>query len=300
METTTTVPPPRDYQPKPFLVQPQSCFSLHICPTASSSIRQPPGPTPAILAAVSCQRWGCPHCARAKISRLAAQTVLAAPNRLLTLTIDPSWYESPRAAFEKTAKLVPELIRKLRLRFGSIEYLRVTEVTKKGWPHYHLLVRSSYLPHIVVKSLWEKMTRAHIVDLRQVTKSFSAYYYLVKYLSKMHRLDWTERHLSTSKDFFPPKQPQPKRQGIVGKPQFLHIHPIAYLAEWYRGQTITQIGATQWSLDQPTSFCNLTPDEFTNWGLDPITTQLDHQLNPEPLVEDPDQQPLTESRRHEF
>jgi hypothetical protein len=112
------------------------------------------------------------------------------------------------------------------VKYGEVEYLRVTEVTKKGWPHYHLLLRSGFLPHKVVKTLWAELTGATIVDLRQVKKSFSAYQYLVKYLSKLHRLEWTERHVSVSKNFAPKVEWAPDNPiELAPRPHFATVAP---------------------------------------------------------------------------
>jgi hypothetical protein len=201
------------------------------------------------LIGITCKTWSCSFCSRMKIRRLAALTKLAGPNRLLTLTVNPKLYSSPRQAFEATASFVPELMKVLRKRFGEVEYLRVTEVTKNGFPHYHLLLRSAFIPQPVVKKEWEKLTRATIVDLRQVKESFGAYSYLVKYLTKMHKLEWTERHVSYSRSFFQKESMKPlPPAGYVNMTRD-PLHPYAYLARWYEGLPVQQIGPHHWLLN---------------------------------------------------
>jgi hypothetical protein len=195
--------------------------------------------------------------------------MLANPNRLLTLTIDPKKYNAPRDAFEHTAPLVPELIRLLRKRFGELEYLRVTEVTKAGWPHYHLLLRSKYIPQPVVKAAWSALTGAMIVDLRQVQKSFSAFTYLVKYLTKLHKLDWTERHVSYSRSFFPTECKEERKKSNLIKIERINDHPYTYLAKWYPGQILTQVRQAAWLLDRP---ANETESPVDNLAIGVATT----------------------------
>ncbi len=165
----------------------------------------------------------------------------AKPNRLLTLTINPALYVVPREAFDATRKEVPILIRRLRKQFGEIEYLRVTEITKAGWPHYHLLVRSGLLPHSVVKKHWFEMTGASIVDLRQVKQSFQAYQYLVKYLSKLHDLGWTERHVSMSKKFAEKTDWKPADPYDVVEEKFHSFHPALFIAERFQGCRVRRL-----------------------------------------------------------
>ena len=200
---------------------------------------------------VPCNQWGCRQCAGHKISQLSFRTNEAKPNRLLTLTIDPSKWENPRASFDGTRRQVPELVRRLRLKFDAVEYLRVTELTTKGWPHYHMLIRSGYLPHALVRRYWMELTGASIVDLRPVKNRFQCYTYLVKYLSKMHNLGWTNRHVSTSKKFFPPAKEQPKDPYKLKNKTFIQQRPGNYLYEMYRGATLVQLAPHVYGLQRP-------------------------------------------------
>ena len=205
---------------------------------------------------VPCNQWSCKQCSCHKIKALAARTNEAKPNRLLTLTIDPSLWENPRASFDGTRRQVPELFRRLRLKFGEVQYLRVTELTAKGWPHYHLLVRSPYIPHSVVKLFWSELTGATIVDLRQVKSKFQTYIYLVKYLSKMHNLGWTNRHVSTSRKFFPPQAEKEKDPYKLREKTLIQQRPGNYLYEMYRGASITEVAHNVYALtrkDEPDS-----------------------------------------------
>lgn len=216
---------------------------LNVCPYAQTLSAWSISHGAPIMFVLPCRRWSCRLCADEKIRRLANAVREARPNRLLTLTVDPSLHESPKAAWNATRRKVPICIRSLRGKFGEIEYLRVTEVTKRGWPHYHLLLRSGFLPHSVVKARWQEMTGARIVDLRQVTKSFSAYTYLVKYLSKLHKLEWTERHVSLSRGFAPKSTWEPENPINYAEGEFHSFHPANFLAERYLGCTVTRLSA---------------------------------------------------------
>jgi hypothetical protein len=194
-----------------------------------------------VIMALPCNQWGCRYCAEIKIKKLAARTRDAEPNRMLTLTVDPAKWLNPRAAFDGTRRHVSTLLRDLRPKYGEIEYLRVTELTRNGWPHYHLLVRSGYLPHPVLAKRWNELTGAKIVDIRPVTKTWRAYTYLVKYLSKIHHLEWTERHVSTSKGFFPPEPPPKHEKLSLENVSVLPQHPVSYCLENEAGHSLTRI-----------------------------------------------------------
>lgn len=238
--------------PAPFLVCPANLMVDQICAKAQSLLARVIGGDSAVLIGLGCKTWHCRFCATAKIKKLSWITSRAKPNRLLTLTVDNKLYANAREAFDATRGFVSELIRSLRVRFGEVEYLRVTEVTKQGFPHYHLLVRSAYLPYQVIRKTWEEMTGATIIDIRPVTKSFGAYNYLTKYLTKMHKLDWTERHVSYSKGFFPKDAIDPPPPSNLGDFQRSKLHPFEYMANHCMGMTLTQQSAMTWLLsDRP-------------------------------------------------
>jgi hypothetical protein len=249
--------------PAPFLVAPANLLVDQVCPSAQSLLARQISGGPSLLIGLGCKRWTCRFCAAVKIRKLSWLTARAAPSRLLTLTVNNRLYSNPRAAFDATRAFVPELIRFLRTRFGEVEYLRVTEVTRAGYPHYHLLVRSAFLPHAVVKKAWHEMTGAEIVDLRPVTKTFGAYNYLTKYLTKMHRLDWTERHVSYSRNFFPPLPPEQERPANLGDCQRMSLHPYDWLADKCMGLTLRQMQPMVWELDEcPELLSQPRPDAF--------------------------------------
>lgn len=175
---------------------------------------------------LACKQWTCRICAEDKIRVLAAKTREATPNRMLTLTVNPACWTDPRNAYDGTRRQISVLFTHLRKIFGDIEYLRVTELDKKGWPHYHLLLRSGYIPHGVIKREWERLTGAIIVDIRPVKKSLNAYKYLVKYLSKIHSIPWTDRHISYSRSFFPPEDPQSRNPLELDHVETIPRHPV--------------------------------------------------------------------------
>lgn len=204
-----------------------------------------------VWTALRCNQWSCKPCARRKISILAHRCNDAKPNRLLTLTVAVDLWDTPRIAFDGTRRQVAELIRALRKTFGEVEYLRVTELTRKGYPHYHLLVRSAYLPHAVVKRHWTSLTGAIIVDLQPVKNKFQCYTYLVKYLSKMHKLEWTNRHVSFSKHFFPPDSPRQKNPYRLENKTIVESRPGTYLHAAYRNATFVELAHGVWAIRRP-------------------------------------------------
>lgn len=218
------------------------------CPHAQTLCAHSTALAAEVVIGLRCNQWSCRACAETKIRTLAAKTREAHPNRLLTLTVDPKLWKTPREAFDATRLKIPDFFRKLRKRFGEIEYLRCTELTKSGWPHYHFLVRSAYLPHAVLKNEWEALTGATIVDIRPVKACFAAYSYLVKYLAKLHKIEWTERHVSYSQNFFPKESTYEKRSLELVGSYTLNETPVHYLLTKCEGLEIRRVTPTVFEL----------------------------------------------------
>jgi hypothetical protein len=220
------------------------------------------------IAARTCGKWQCPWCAQKKIRRLAWLTENAKPNRLLTLTVDPAVDPDPYVAWLNTHRKVPELMRTLRTKSTEVEYLKVTEVTKRGYPHYHCLLRSGFLAQKFIRERWAQLTAAKIVDIRKVHDTFSTYKYLVKYLTKLHDLEWTDRHVAYSRNFFNPADLEKMRFPDADRVADIEQHPWQVMASRYPDETITQVNPERWIVSrwEDNELAGVFPDEL---GLGP-------------------------------
>jgi hypothetical protein len=219
---------------------------LATCPSAKTMTAYSQTLERGVIMAITCKRWGCSVCGRRRVTALAKKTAASKPNRLVTLTLRPEDWTDPRSAFEKTAPKVNILAREARREWGEWEHLRVLEVTKKGWPHYHLVVRSPFIPLDWVKRHWRRMTGAYIVDMRQIKDSFGVYLYVVKYLAKQAYIPWTDRRVSQTKGFFLPEQFEPREPLHLADKQFSPWHPATYLDGDCQGLKITQLSRDCW------------------------------------------------------
>lgn len=266
MPNSTTFLPSKPAEKYPFHLQvtPSDLRKHPICPSAVATIFDQEDQACTHLFATCCKRWGCAYCSRRKISQLAVRTAAAKPTRLLTLTVDPQFFSSPKHAWEQTAKKIPDLAKALRAQFGEVEYLRVTELHKSGYPHYHLLVRSGFLPHASVRDSWAKLTGAKIVDLRPVDQNWRAYWYLTKYLAKLHSKSWTERHVSYSRGFFPKECTTPPRDSSIKLRERSHHHPYRWLYDHCHDSTVVALQPHHWTIEV-VEFPLM--NDVTNWEL---------------------------------
>jgi hypothetical protein len=170
----------------------------------------------------------------------------AKPNRLVTLTVDPKLYTDPRGAYDRTRRTIPKLLNQLRKKYGEVECFRVLEVTKKGWPHYHLVMRSAYIPQADLQSRWQSLTGAIIVDVRAIKKSKDVYFYVVKYLAKQDHVPWTNRRVTWTRGFFPATDFTPGPGLNLRNEEFVgHTPPQAALYE-YPGCTLQRYSRDCW------------------------------------------------------
>lgn len=242
--TEAAEPPP----PTKYLTPCPSTFANYqMCPTATSVIIHSTVYNRLILWPVTCKRWGCSYCAGRKIRKLAFLAHNAAPNRWIRLGVNPALHASPEAAWKFSSPKVPELCRKLKAQIGECEYLRVCEIhngTTKyaelqepgkalGYPHYHALLRSNYLPQKLLSQIWGDLTGAPVVWIAKIDNSFSSFRYLAKYLTKLHRLEWTNRHVSYSRNFFRPEDLEKIQRAIDPIIERSDVHPWKLMTDRY-------------------------------------------------------------------
>ena len=248
-----------------------------------------------VAVAITCKRWGCPWCNQKKVRRLAYLSKEAKPTRLLTLTIAgpdrdgrPGRWADPHDAWKGISAAFPELIRFARKLSSEVEYLRVLEIQKNGMPHFHCLLRSGFLLHSAMLAEWKRLigtpenrdpgdpVRKQYagVNLKKIDDSFRTFFYLVKYLTKLHALEFTDRHVSYSKQFFNPADVEEveyaKLEDVVKYDQ----HPWIFLRERYAWETVAVLGHGRWLLGGP------PPQPYMK--VDPKTIGLPGEPDPAP------------------
>lgn len=218
------------------------------CPWAQTLVAYSAYTGSTVLIALTCRRWGCPHCGRKKTTHFAHRVRAAAPTSLITLTVNPNCYCEPREAYDDTRRQLSALATKLRRRFDEFEYFRVLEVTRKGWPHYHLVARAPYIPQRLLSEMWAELTAASIVDVRAIKKVGDVYSYIVKYLAKQKAIPWTNRRVSWSRGFFPDDDFEPGPSLNLFEPERFEDHPHEWLAINRFGRKIRPISDSAWEL----------------------------------------------------
>jgi len=133
-----------------------------------------------------CRSWGCDSCAEMRRSLLMAQAHAGAPNRFMTLTVNPSVGESPTDRRRLLSLAFANLVKRIRRLKPKVEfeYLAACEETKAGEPHLHVLVRSPYLPQSWISDQMRDLLDSPIVDIRAINSAKKAVQYVAKYITK--------------------------------------------------------------------------------------------------------------------
>lgn len=240
-----------DKAPKKFLIGniDETRGVLNCCPTASTMLCTELESGLEAIIAIPCRRWGCRYCGGKKAFQLACKCELAKPERFITLTIDPKHWLNPREAYDGTRRKLSDFAKEVRKIRGSFEYLRVLEVTKKGWPHYHFLAKCPYIPQATLSKIWASLTGAVIVDVRRVENQSNVFRYVLKYLCKQTYVPWTNRRVSWSKNFFVKPEPaEPRQNPFINRRRTIH-HPSEEISKRYFKKSITERRPGVWVVD---------------------------------------------------
>lgn len=222
---------------------------LKACPFAASIVGFSLALQEWVIIQNRCKRWGCSHCGPRKIAHYARKVGNAEPNRFVTLTVWTEAYESPRDAYDKTRRSLSKLSVRIRKRIGEWEYFRVLEVTKKGWPHYHLIVRSPYISQAELSTLWAELAQSKIVDIRKIKGKFDVYKYIVKYLGKQKHIPWTDRRVSWSRNFWKADDFKPGGSLQLEEKEFKSDHPENVLSWYYEDARVVEWSADCWLIN---------------------------------------------------
>lgn len=133
-----------------------------------------------------CKSWSCEECSKLRRRALIKEAKDGKPNRFVTLTVNPNWFDGPEDRAARLAKAWRLTVAAYRHRWPTrkLEYLAVFEATKLGEPHLHIVVRGDFISQKWLSGQMKKRMGAPIVDVRQIKKQSDVVKYITKYISK--------------------------------------------------------------------------------------------------------------------
>lgn len=149
-----------------------------------------------------CRSWRCPTCAPKRRWQLIQDGLAGEPNRFVTLTVNPHWGDSPEARGAALARAWRDYVREWRRQrpSGELHYMAVLELTKRGEPHLHIIVRGGFIPQKHLSAFMARAIGAPVVDVRMVREKSEVASYVAKYISKRPiRLGTLKRYWRSTK-----------------------------------------------------------------------------------------------------
>jgi len=183
---------------------------------------------------LSCKSWSCPDCAPKRRGRLVAEAKEGKPNRFLTLTVNPNWFDSPD---ERAHRLVIAWRRfaqwfKRKHPTAEFQYLAVFEATKLGEPHLHICFRGAWIYQRTLSKKMNEYIGAPIVDVRRVKSKSAVAEYVTKYISKRNIKFGTLKRYWRSQKYLAESNTARKKRLNAGWRWFIIDCPLSRYVTW--------------------------------------------------------------------
>lgn len=140
------------------------------------------------------------------------------PNRFVTLTVNPAWFDSPEERAAQLAKAWRLVVAAYRHRWPNreCEYMCVFEATQRGEPHLHILWRGGWIDQEWLSDQMRERMGAPVVDVRRVIDQQRVNEYVTKYISKRNIKFGTCKRYWRSKAYLAKSPRQARRERNAG------------------------------------------------------------------------------------
>jgi len=197
-----------------------------------------------IVLPVRCKRWTCPYCRVCNEIRIRAKVLEGKPNRMLTITARPKENDTPMSMYLRVRPCVNRFYHEIRRTFGPFEAATFLERHKSGFPHWHALVRSGFLPQSELSDIWKRISGSPIVDIRRIKQHQVAARYVSKYVVKQ-LTDLLNNRLGRVVTFTRAYLFEDKTNPATGIAwSFDRRHPIEVVEDSYKGWDVAWSGRT--------------------------------------------------------
>lgn len=200
---------------------------------------------------LTCRSWMCEYCAPDRKRKLMASAAHGAPQRFLTLTVNPTIGSSPDERLSLLSAAWRTAVKRLRRHYGqkTIQYLAIVEATERGEPHLHILLRSPYIPQAEISNIMRELIDSPIVDIRKIKNTKELIRYVAKYVTKApHHFGTGKRYWSTQAWEIPP-EPDEERDAFRAAKWVIdhrYIQNVVSFLVMYEGYVCIQDGPDRW------------------------------------------------------
>jgi hypothetical protein len=216
--------------PQPTTVETQEASDLLPGPTGATPDPGAGGPPPTACASgaiirfnlrtyviqaipLYCKQWHCSICAPRLKANFVHRVKAAKPDHHLTCTCAHPEGATPAIAEAAIRAGWPDFVKELRKLDPKLEYCRVLEYQKNGWPHLHIALRAGYLPIKSVEAAWRKKCWPGYCFITYRSNPAATANDLGKYIAKAASINHARRKrvraYTASAGFFPKEEPRP-------------------------------------------------------------------------------------------
>jgi len=200
-----------------------------------------------------CKSWTCEHCAPIRQRQLMAQAANGHPTKFITLT---SRYRPDEMSPDQAAHQLVHAWRMAVQRgkrdhiFTECHYIAVFELTKRGWPHLHILARCTFIAQEWLSQRLRQYADSPVVHIRSVKNASRAAWYVAKYTAKApNKFQGCKRYWRTlGYDLSPGKRDKPIHDHFIGYLDQRHVLDIAamytmhgYNLDWDSDHSFTAV-----------------------------------------------------------
>jgi len=135
---------------------------------------------------LKCRRWTCEECAPIRKRQVIALALAGKPDRMLTLTVNPAVGKDPMERRYELARAWRLLCKRAQRKYSykRIPCFVVVEKTEAGEPHFHVLLRGTWLDQAWISTVMSELTSSPICHIVKIDRSTRAAWYCAKYLGK--------------------------------------------------------------------------------------------------------------------
>lgn len=187
-----------------------------------------------VVMPVRCKSWSCPDCSKMRRRQLIAEAKEGAPNRFITLTVNPNWFDSPEERARRLVKAWRAVLKAYSRAWPKREreYLAVFELTKRGEPHLHICWRGGWVDQKWLSTMMRRLIGAPIVDVRKIQTGKKVAEYITKYISKRNIRIGTCKRYWRSKKYLAETKKERKARRNKGCTFWILQYDYASYVEW--------------------------------------------------------------------
>lgn len=209
-----------------------------------------------------CRAWTCKECAPRRRRQLIRDAMDGAPNRFITLTVNPHCFSGPEERGQRLARAWRDYVREWRRKRpnGQLHYLVVVELTKRGEPHLHIIMRGDRVPQKELSAFMKQAMSAPVVDVRMIRDPGEVEKYVTKYISKRPiklgtlKRYWRSLHYFTEEALKRRNNKKPKRAVWlldISLSDLRNVLALQNVVQWQRHPDMTAWTMYEWEQAPP-------------------------------------------------